>query len=448
MYFVGRKALTGIALFLVALFTMQAASWAQGGSTTIRGTVTDAQGAAVAHAKVTINSPAKNLARSQETTASGAFSFELIPVGDYNVFVEAAGFRKSEFKDIHGLVDNSVTIDVKLELGSLTETVQVEASAAIVQINTQDATLGNNIESAQIVNLPLESRNVLALLTLQPQVTPDGYVAGGRSDQSNVTLDGVDINDAETSDVGKPVLRLNTEAVEEFRVVTVGANADEGRSSAAQINLVTKSGTNSLHGSLFEFNRNTAYTANDFFNKLDGVDRAKLIRNTFGGVLGGPVVKDKLFFFYSYEGRRDKSDTSITTTVPRGLLGQGQLSVDAERCTKDLNAGTTTCEDPQTFVLTTPAAGPGVQCCSHESNSRFCARHCSLKICCQRQLGRRRRAHGRFPIQRPHAGQPELQLRSARLEYHQKDVRFFSFEHLLRLGQYRLDSPISGHAVA
>src|SRR5258708_2866587 len=289
MYSVVRRTVTGSILALIAVLFIPSQVHAQGGATTIRGTVTDAQGASVAHAKVTIDNPAKHFVRAQETTATGAFSFELIPVGDYNLYVEAPGFRKSELKDIHGLVDNSVTADIKMELGSLTETVQVEASAATVQVNTQDATLGNNIESPQIINLPLESRNVLALLTLQPPFTPDGYVAGGRSDHSNVTLDGVDITHAETSDVGKPVLRLNTEAVEEFRVATVDATADHGRSSAAQINLVTKSGTNSLHGSLFEFNRNTVFTGNDFFNGRAGLDRPKLIRNPFAGPLGGPV---------------------------------------------------------------------------------------------------------------------------------------------------------------
>ncbi len=128
-------------------------------------------------------------------------------------------------------------------------------------------------------------------------VTRDGYVTGARSDQSNITLDGIDINEAETNSIGSSVLRLNTEAVEEFRVTTMNANANQGRSSAAQINLVTKSGTNTFHGSLFEFNRNTSFTANDFFNNKDGVERPKLIRNTFGGSIGGPVIKDRLFSF-------------------------------------------------------------------------------------------------------------------------------------------------------
>jgi len=356
MHSVGRKALAGFVLVLIALFMTQSAAWAQGGSTTIRGTVTDSQNAAVGHAAVKISNHATNFTRSMETSTTGAFSFELIPVGDYELTVEAPGFRKAEFRGVHGLVDTVVTIDAKLEVGSISETVQVEASSSAVQINTQDATLGNNFVSQQITQLPMESRNVLSLLTLQPQVTRTGYVAGGRSDQSNVTLDGVDINDAETSDVGKPVLRLQAEAIEEFRVVTVGANADEGRSSAAQINLVTKSGSNSWHGSAFEFHRNTIFTANDFFNNRSGVDRPKLIRNTFGGALGGPIAKDRLFFFYGYEGRRDASGTAVTSLVPLAGLGQGQLIVNAQRCThtNGTPASSDTCEAPQDFTLTTP----------------------------------------------------------------------------------------------
>ncbi len=325
MYFVGRKALISIALLLVALFTVQV-TWAQGGSTTIRGTVTDAQGAAVAKATVTITNPANNFSRTQVTTATGSYSFELIPVADYTLKVEAAGFRKAEFRAVHGLVDTVVTIDAKLEIGSLSETVQVEASSAAVQINTQDATLGNSIVSQQILQLPMEARNVQSLLTLQPGVTPDGYVSGARSDQSNITLDGVDINEAQSSDIGSPVLRLNAEAIEEFRVTTVNANANEGRSSAAQINLVTKSGSNTWHGSAFEFYRGTLFEANDWFSNQAGVERTPLVRNTFGGSLGGPIVKDKLFFFYSYEGRRDATSTVVTNIVPLKNLGDGTIN--------------------------------------------------------------------------------------------------------------------------
>jgi carboxypeptidase family protein len=346
--------MTGFAVLICALF-FSTEGWGQTGASTIRGTAKDPSEALVSGAKVTLTNLETNAVRTAVTTTSGTFSFELIPVGDYEVRVEAKGFQKLVLRPVHALVSNVTDVTAKLEIGQLSSTVVVEAADAAVQVNTQDATMGNNFVSQQITQLPMESRNVLSLLTLQAQVTPDGYVAGGRSDQSNVTLDGVDINDAETSDVSAPVLRLNAEAIEEFRVVTVGANADEGRSSAAQINLVTKSGSNSWHGSAFEFHRNTIFTANDFFNKLSGVDRPKLIRNVFGGTLGGPIVKNKLFFFYSYEGRRDASGTSITSLVPLAGLGKGQLVVNAQRCTKAVPPATQdTCEAPQDFTLTAP----------------------------------------------------------------------------------------------
>jgi Carboxypeptidase regulatory-like domain len=331
--------------------------WSQTGSSTVRGTVKDPSGGLVSGATVTLTSLETNAERSMRTTSSGTFAFEFLPVGDYEVRVEALGFRKLVVRPVRAAVDNVTDVPAGLEIGEVSSTVIVEAAEAAVQVNTSDATLGNNFTSVQLTQLPIEGRGVLPLLTLQAQVTPDGYVAGGRSDQSNVTLDGVDINDAESSDINRPVLRLNAEAIEEFRVVTVGANADEGRSSAAQINLVTKSGTNNWHGSAFEFNRNTAFTANDFFNNRSGVDRPKLIRNVFGGTFGGPILKDKLFFFYSYEGRRDKSDTSITSLVPLAGLGQGQLAVSAQRCTNPppgAPSGTQpTCEGAQDFTLTT-----------------------------------------------------------------------------------------------
>src|SRR4029079_2513498 len=150
--------------------------------------------------------------------------------------------------------------------------------------------------------------------------------AGARSDQSNITLDGVDINEAQTNSIGSPVLRLNAEAIEEFRVTTVNANAASGRSSGAQISVVSKSGSNDFHGALFWANRNTATTANDFFNNRSGIERPALIRNTFGGAVGGPVIKDKFFFFYSYEERRDVSQTpSDPRDVPLPSLGRGEV---------------------------------------------------------------------------------------------------------------------------
>ncbi|HEX9003088.1 MAG TPA: TonB-dependent receptor, partial [Blastocatellia bacterium] len=216
-------------------------------------------------------------------------------------------------------------MNVSLEVGQVTEVVNVSASAAENIINTQDASLGNNFVAQQIIQLPLNARNVGNLLSLQPGVTQSGYVAGGRSDQANLTIDGVDANDQQDGTAFTPVIRVSPDTIEEFRVTTVNANSTQGRSSGAQVGFITKSGTNQFHGNLYEYHRNTVTTANNFFNNRSGVDRPKLIRNLFGGSLGGPVVKDRFFFFYNYEGRRDARGGSTVRTVPLASLGRGEV---------------------------------------------------------------------------------------------------------------------------
>src|SRR2546425_4564407 len=346
-------------LAALALLLASATAWGQAGASTIRGEITDPQGKLIPKATVTIRNESTGLTRRQETTL-GSFSFELVPPGDYTIEIEAQGFKKAARTHVHALVGSPVDASTQLEVGAVAETVQVEAAASEVRINTQDATLGNNFVNQQISQLPLEARNITSLLTLQPGVTRDGYVAGARSDQSNVTLDGVDINDQQieatvagqrvTNPLDTPVLRLNSEAIDEFLVTTLNPNANQGRSSAAQVNLVTKSGTNSLHGSVFEAHRNTIFTANDFFNNRSGVPRPKLIRNTFGGSGGGPIKHDKLFFFYSYEGRRDAASESVVRVVPLPTMGLGQMRVRAQHC--DDPTKQATCGPVQTVTLT------------------------------------------------------------------------------------------------
>ena len=233
-------------------------------------------------------------------------------------------------------------------MGAASEVVEVQASSEGFLANTQDASLGNNIVTQQITELPLEGRNFGDLLSLQPGATKEGYVTGARADQANVTLDGVDINNAQTANASLPsdtnnlvigalgndrttitdgpVLRLNTEAIEEFRVTTANGNANQGRSSGSQVNLVTKSGSNVFHGSAFEFYRTKGFTSNDWFNNHSGVGRQDLIRHSFGGTIGGPIVKDKLFFFYSFETRHEASSFGVTRVMPLASMGQGALN--------------------------------------------------------------------------------------------------------------------------
>ena len=328
------------ATLLVGLLALTA--FAQGGTSTVRGTVKDPQGNLVAGANVKLISVNTNATRDTTTSEEGSFSFEAVQVGDYRLEVEAPGFKKSVVTDIHALIASPVTLNVQMELGNIAESVTVSTSSAELLVNREDASLGSNFVNKQITQLPLEARNVPNLLTLQTAATRDGYVAGARADQSNITLDGVDINEAQTNSIvsstadpadatsvsnldptNSTVLRLNADAIEEFRVQTTNPNANQGRSAGAQVSLVTKSGTNDWHGTGFEFYRTKAFTANDFFSNAARIERPSLIRHTFGGSIGGPILKDRAFLFYSFEGDRITRSQSVARVVPLAHLGQG-----------------------------------------------------------------------------------------------------------------------------
>ena len=335
----------GAAMLVVFVFAMQVRS--QTGTSAINGTITDAQKRPVVGANITLTNVGTNASRSVTSAENGTYTFDLITPGAYRLEVEAGGFKKYVADGVTASIGKTMEHSVQLEVGSVNVTIEVRAAEGAL-INTQDASLGNTFDSSQITQLPLEGRNLVDLLSLQPGATREGYVTGSRADQSNVTLDGVDINNAQTGNAAQPtggagliiggldtdrgnittgpVLRLNSEAIEEFRVTTANGGANQGRSAGAQVNLVTKSGSNSLHGAAFEFYRGTPFEANDWFSNASGVDRTPLVRNTFGGALGGPVWKNKLFFFYSYEGRRDATAQAVTEVVPKASLGQGTLN--------------------------------------------------------------------------------------------------------------------------
>src|SRR5207248_4231967 len=337
---------------LLSLLLATSLFWAQTGTSTIRGTITDQSGGVIPGAKVTLTNTETNATRDTQSNETGSYVFDLITPATYKVAVEATGFKQKVVANVAALIGKPTTSNIELEVGTVNQVVEVTSSAQEALINTQDASLGNNFNSLQITQLPLEARNVVDLLSLQPGSTREGYVTGARADQSNVTLDGVDINNAQTgnaeiprstnglvigaldNDRGDittgPVLRLNAEAIDEFRVTTANGNANQGRSSGSQVNLITKSGTNNWHGAGFEFYRSRGFTANDWFNNHSDpvVPRTPLVRNTFGGALGGPIVKNKAFFFYSYEGRHDASGQSVSTIVPLASLGAGTLNYE------------------------------------------------------------------------------------------------------------------------
>jgi hypothetical protein len=334
----------GLYAFLIAVVSISSAI-AQVGSANVTGTVTDAQGAVVAGATVRLKSSEKGFTRTTTTTDNGTYTFSSIPPDTYSVEVEAAGFKKLVRANVIALVDRTADANATLETGSISEVVNVTGGELSSIVNTQDASLGNNFVSQQILQLPLNARNVANLLSLQPGVTPDGSVNGGRSDQANITLDGVDVNNQQQGTAFSPVLRVNPDSVDEFRVTTSNPDASKGRSSGAQISLITKSGTNEFHGALYEYHRNTVTSANNWFSNAAGnylatdtaviqglakagdqkVPREKLLRNLYGGRLGGPIVKNRLFFFYNYEALREARNASAVRLVPRASLGAGNV---------------------------------------------------------------------------------------------------------------------------
>jgi hypothetical protein len=365
-----RRLVFSLALLLVMAMSIQA----QTALTSLRGTVTDSSGAAVANAQLVIENQASGFHASRATDSGGGYEFPQIPPGTYRITASAAGFG-TQSKEAELLVNQPATISFALSVQASKEVVEVSAEAQT--LNQTDATIGNSVGNSTIEALPMEGRNVPDLLSLQPgvlylgrQVNPDldsrsGAVAGARSDQSNVTLDGVDNNDQRQGYAFTGVLRSTLDSVEEFRVTTSNSNAEDGRSSGAQVVLVTKSGTNSFHGSAYEYNRNAATVANDTFLKAAELSSGlpnkpgALIRNTFGGSLGGPIEKDKLFFFANYESQRTAENKNVTETVPTASLRAGTVKyIDVNGVTQTLSPAQIATMDPKCSA--TCPWGPGV----------------------------------------------------------------------------------------
>src|SRR3954468_14779072 len=336
-----RSASSAVTRLFGFLLAMSMLAFAQSGTTSLRGTDTDPSSATVSGANVTLASPERGFARTVTTNSTGNYEFLQLQPGTYDLKVEMSGFRTSEQKQIQLLVDTPASVNMKLDVGSTNETVEVTGEAPV--INTTDASVGNAFSEAQVKSLPMEGRNVPDLLSLQAGVaytgnrtdidrtvdTRSGAVNGARSDQSNITLDGVDVNDNAAGDAFASVLPITADSVQEFRVTTSNYNADEGRSSGAQVSLVTKSGTNNFHGALYEYPRNTIPSANDYFVKQAEVrngeanEPLKLIRNIFGASVGGPIKKDRLFFFLNYEGYRQREENSVLRIVPSYSMRDG-----------------------------------------------------------------------------------------------------------------------------
>ncbi|HTC87354.1 MAG TPA: carboxypeptidase-like regulatory domain-containing protein [Bryobacteraceae bacterium] len=318
-------------------------------TSSLHGVISDAQGAVVPGAVVALSSATTGLSRQVVTDNTGAYQILQVMPGEYALTVTKPGFAQATQEHVVLQINTPATLNVQLEVGTTGQTVNVTAEAST--ISTSDAQIGNTFTEHSIRQLPLDTRNVVQLLSLQPGVTSSGEVMGSRRDQNNIVLDGVDVNDNENSGIGgvrvpgsaqgsnanltpdeQPVAGFNSvlpiplDSVQEFRVTVAGQGADEGRSSGGQVVLVTKSGTNQLHGSAYAYNRNTITAANSWFNNRDGVGITPLNRNQFGASLGGPIKKDRIFYFFNYERRIDASAQAVERMVPTENLKQGILT--------------------------------------------------------------------------------------------------------------------------
>ncbi len=276
------------------------------------------------------------------TDAEGSYQFPGVQPGRYRISAEFRGFESIVSEDVLMNVSSQILVNLHFrEMGRINQTVNAE----IPPNGAVDATIGNTIQRNQLEDLPSEGRSAAGLFSIQPEVLdtgiqdrdfPDvrgGATAGARSDQNNLVVDGVDANPQQTGKAFTSALPITLESIQEFRFVVSNANVNQGRSSGGQISMITRSGTNQLHGALYEYNRNTVTSANDFFNNstipdpLTGksVSRPKFIRNVFGGSVGGPVLVNRLFYFFNYENSVTRREQPQLRTVPSDSLRNGIL---------------------------------------------------------------------------------------------------------------------------
>jgi len=316
------------------------------GTSGLAGTITDPSGAAIPNVTVTLTNNGTQQTRTTTTGTDGSYKFALLPPGNYKVTFTAMGFKTSEVASVQLNVTETPALDRSLEVGAQSEQITVEAAAETLQ--TQSSTLGTVVNQQSVQGLPLASRNYTQILGLEAGAnsgvnnatalgkgTLDMAVNGNSIDQNNFQMDGISVVNAFGTGiaadsgiyVGIPI--PNPDAIQEFKVQTSTYDASYGRNPGANVNVVTKSGTNSFHGTLFEFFRNSDLNANDFFYNRNVADSSTvhqvLKQNQFGGSFGGPIKKDKLFFFGSYQGTRQRngiapggSSTPILPPIPGG----------------------------------------------------------------------------------------------------------------------------------
>jgi len=316
-------------LLLVALFLTPLV---HAGTASIRGTVTDATGAVVADAKVTVVNRDTGASRTvQIDKGTGIFVVADLVSGVYDVTVEKQGFKAMKYERVSLSVDQALTLNPQIELSAVSETVTVTGES-VAPIDVEDASISNLVDEKRIADLPLITRDPYQLILLGPGVIQSNTVLGGfsvdgtRERNNNFLFDGVDNNTGDTPGGPSGLNALNPDAAQEFRVITNNFSPEFGRNNGAIVDVVTKSGTNSLHGDGFFFGRYSALGARDFFNHVPDTPKNPYIRNDFGGSAGGPIIKDKTFWFANYEGQRFITTLTNTSIVPTRAFKSGKFT--------------------------------------------------------------------------------------------------------------------------
>ena len=318
---------------------------AQVSTASLTGLITDTTGAVTSNAVVTATNKATNISQTTKADSSGYYTFPTLPVGTYTISVELQGFKKSVQDDVALAVGQKARLDFALEVGQVSETVNVASGATLLA--SQEATTGGVIENRLVRDLPLSIRNWDDLLGLIAGVQNDRYteegggtaagrtgganVHGVRSLQNNFVLDGVDNNSISTNvqELTTQIARPSVDSINEFKVSTNPYNAENGRSPGALISVTTKGGSNDFHGTVYEFHRNRVFDANNFFLNRAGRPKGQNIQNQFGGNLGGPILKNRAFFFFNYEGTRIRKGQTRIGNVPMPNELRGDFSAAA-----------------------------------------------------------------------------------------------------------------------
>jgi outer membrane receptor protein involved in Fe transport len=321
-------------LSIATLLLISSCSWCQEATGRIVGTVSDPSGAVVPGVQISVTNTATQVIHKATTDRDGYYQVLALPIGSYVVRAEHQGFRTVVSEQYKLLINQVLRVDIQLRVGATAQTVEVGARASAVE--TVNSTLGQSVTGRELTNMPLNGRDTLDLALLQPGITESNddngaagnySIAGSRTDSITYLLDGGQNNDLlDNSNLLDP----NPDAIAEFRLLTSNYTAEYGRNGGGIISVVVKSGTNALHGSLFEFFRNRVLDADDFFNIQQGLPRLDLKRNQFGGTLGGPIIKNKAFFFVAYQGQRQvQGIPDVETPVFSPLELQGNFSQSA-----------------------------------------------------------------------------------------------------------------------